>query len=61
MRHSVQYDRVRETWEVVDALGAEQTVGIHNDQAPAVFQAEAEEQRWRRFGPSGETFALVAF
>jgi len=60
MRYFVRYDRVAETWQVVDSLSAEQTVGAHRDKAPAVFQAEAEERRWRRFGPGTETFALMA-
>lgn len=59
MRFSVRYDNRAETWEVVDGLSAQQTVGWHRQQMSAFVQAEAEERRWRRFGPGTETFALT--
>ncbi len=60
MRYAVRFDRGADIWEVVDTLSAEQAVGAHRQRTPAIIQAEAEERRWRRFGPGKETFALTA-
>jgi len=60
MRFAVRYDRLRNSWDVIDTLSAEQTVGAHRQKMAAVTQAEAEEHRWRRFGPGTETFDLTA-
>ena len=60
MRYVVRYDSVDEAWLVVDTLTVEQTVGRHSRHPGAVFQAEAEERRWRRFGSGAENFALMA-
>lgn len=60
MRFAVRFNRKAKTWEVVDTLSVEQTVGAHRQQMAAMVQAEAENRRWRRFGPGVETFALTA-
>ncbi|MDD9876688.1 MAG: hypothetical protein OXR84_04510 [Magnetovibrio sp.] len=61
MRFTVEFDTHASKWLVFDWLNAGQAVGAHRDQGAAFVQAESEEQRWRRFGPGTETFALVAF
>ncbi|MBT6094584.1 MAG: hypothetical protein HOH04_06850 [Rhodospirillaceae bacterium] len=60
MRYVVRCDTLAGKWLVVDTLTVEQTVGCHERQAGAVFQAESEERRWRRFGAGTENFALMS-